>query len=154
MSLRGLADRGSPESGEYALPLGEEAWLAALPVADALETVPGFCRGAAVEVLVRSDVVEPEAEGVDFVLEALRLGLPRTQIGEPRQREFFEGGEEALDSPVLPGAVRGAALVVDADQEEDGAEEERAEIGLVVGGCLVARRATGLGTDADVYHAD
>lgn len=76
---------------------------------------------------VRADVVVPEAEEVQSVSQFRPIGyLPIIQLA-------FEGAEEALDTPVLPGTGRVGALMLDAEPEETETKQAAGEHPLVIG---------------------
>ena len=78
---------------------------------------------------MRSQMVVPGADGREVFFEI----VGHARFFEPTQDLLLEREEEALDAPVLPRAVRGRALLADAQQPKAKPEETRSEDRLVVG---------------------
>ena len=68
---------------------------------------------------MRAQMVVPGADGGEIVVEV----VGRASVFEPIEDLLLEREEEALDTPVLPRAVRGGTLMANSQQPKAESEE-------------------------------
>ena len=102
-------------------------FLGCLKDVDRRESLPGFRRCQATQVLMGAHVVE---EMPDFVKSVLQSGWA---VNDDLSDERFDATEEAFDAAVAPRRANWDALVSNADQLQERFEYSTAEHGFVVG---------------------
>lgn len=89
--------------------------------------MPSLCRGFAVEILVRADMVVPVAKCFKVMVEL------RDACYLPLVEFLFEGAEQTLDSAVLPRASGVSKLVANTELLQPKTEFARSKNRFVVG---------------------